>query len=333
MSTKRVLVSGMGGELGSLVAARLEEEPWVASIVGLDVDPPRRRLRRSEFHLVDPLDRAAIDRVVRDADPEVIVHFAVYEPNARASTREAAQWTPSFADAVFTAAAECASLERIVVRSGTELYGRGRRRPDRPDESAPVAPTTPFGRELADVEARARLIGHQSDVPVTALRLASVLGPHVPSPLGRLLRLPVVPVDLRGLAADARFDVIDDRDAARTTVAAAAAGPDGALNVAAPDPYPVRTILRHARRLAVPVVGPNWWGAGAAANLAGAPVPPHVRELLTLGRTVDASAVVELLGVAPVWSSPQVIEALFDWADVVHVKPGGVSDFVAVEGS
>jgi UDP-glucose 4-epimerase len=168
---------------------------------------------------------------------------------------------------------------------------------------------------------------------VTALRLATVLGPHVPSPLGRLLRLPVVPVDLRGLFANARFDVIDDRDAALMAVAAVASGPDGALNVAAADPYPVRTILRHPRRLAVPFVGPQWCGAGAAANLAGAPVPPHVRELLTFGRTVDASAATELLGVTPVWSTPQVIETLFDWAQVVHVKPGGLSDFVAVEGS
>ena len=38
----RVLITGMGGELGSLVASMLEAEPWVGSLVGIDVDPPRR---------------------------------------------------------------------------------------------------------------------------------------------------------------------------------------------------------------------------------------------------------------------------------------------------
>ena len=37
----------MGSELGSLVATMLEAEPWVGSLVGIDVDPPRRRLRRA----------------------------------------------------------------------------------------------------------------------------------------------------------------------------------------------------------------------------------------------------------------------------------------------
>ena len=47
----------MGGELGSLVAAKLEAEPWVGALVGIDVDPPRRRLRKAEFHLLQPSQR------------------------------------------------------------------------------------------------------------------------------------------------------------------------------------------------------------------------------------------------------------------------------------
>ena len=59
----------MGGELGSLVASLLETEPWVGSILGIDVDPPRRRLRRSEFHLIEPSDRQRIVDVVTRFDP------------------------------------------------------------------------------------------------------------------------------------------------------------------------------------------------------------------------------------------------------------------------
>ncbi|MBI5089810.1 MAG: hypothetical protein HZB15_13390, partial [Actinobacteria bacterium] len=61
MGGRRVLVSGMGGELGSLVASLLETQDWVGALMGIDVDPPRRRLRRAEFHRVEP---AARERIV-----------------------------------------------------------------------------------------------------------------------------------------------------------------------------------------------------------------------------------------------------------------------------
>ena len=57
----------MGGELGSLVAAQLEAEPWVGALVGIDVDPPRRRLRKAEFHLLQPSQRERIVDVVRSS--------------------------------------------------------------------------------------------------------------------------------------------------------------------------------------------------------------------------------------------------------------------------
>ncbi|MGZ6983008.1 MAG: NAD-dependent epimerase/dehydratase family protein, partial [Ilumatobacteraceae bacterium] len=78
MRGQRVLVSGMGGELGSLVASLLEAEAWVGSILGIDVDPPRRRLHRSEFHLIDPRDRQRIVDLVVPFDPHVLVHLAVW---------------------------------------------------------------------------------------------------------------------------------------------------------------------------------------------------------------------------------------------------------------
>src|SRR6478736_6496682 len=98
----------MGGDLGSRTAALLEDEPWVDAMLGMDTDPPRRRLHRSEFHLVRPSDH----------------------------------------DRILDAVTECRALESIVVRSGVEVYGRARGSLTRPDESAPVAPTSQFGRNL-----------------------------------------------------------------------------------------------------------------------------------------------------------------------------------------
>ncbi len=89
----RLLITGMGGELGTRVAQLLEELPSVEAVAGLDVEPPRRRLRRAEFHRIDPRDRHRTVAVVRAFEPTAVVHLGVYEPNARSSPRSAYERT------------------------------------------------------------------------------------------------------------------------------------------------------------------------------------------------------------------------------------------------
>ena len=54
-----------------------------------------------------------------------------------------------------------------------------------PTRTSPTQPTSEYGRMVADVESTAHRVGERIGVAVSALRLAPVLGPHVPSPLGR----------------------------------------------------------------------------------------------------------------------------------------------------
>lgn len=310
---QRIFMSGMGGELASLTATMLEREAWVGELKGLDVDPPRRRLRRATFHRVDPMATERIAGIVADFDPHLILHLGVYEPGARAGDTDAQDWTMATLDGVMSGAGP--SLEHIVVRSGVTIYGAAGRRGAAPDEATPTDPNSRFGRMLDAVETRAADVGRAAGVPVGAVRLAPVIGPHVPSPLGRLLRLPAVPF---APFSRSDFSVIWDHDAATALVAAVRCHLPGPVNVAAVGSVTPLGAIRIGRRIPLPLVGPQWSLARMVTGALGAPIPEHVLELLHHGRLADTSACADLLGIVPVASTRDVIDRLYTWPSVVR---------------
>lgn len=314
----RVLVTGMGGELGTRVAQLLEQRSDVDDIVGVDFVPPRRRLLRSEFRRIDPRDSDKLAAFVLDYAPTAVAHYGVYEPDSRLGRREAAEATAAGTLVALESAALGGQLLRVSVRSGLTVYGRGPGRPAVPDESVQPAPTTPYGRTCLEVEAIATGLGRRHGIPVSLLRLAPVVGSHVPSPLGRLLRLPAVPVPA---LADPPFSLLHQEDAARAMVEALCRGYDGPLNIVAPGAASPWQVVRLGGRVPVPMLGPSWKLACRVAELAGAPVPPHVLELMQRGRTADGSSAIEALGLAPMRSTQEVCAELYEWATVTALRP------------
>ena len=305
----------MGGELGCRVAMLLENEPWVGPLEGIDTDPPRRRLRRAVFHrIVAGQHDRTVEEITR-FNPHVVVHVAVWEPYSRATPTNARQLTDDAATSILGAAAECRALESIIVRSGLEVYGRRRNSVTRPDEQVLPFPTSGYGRTLLDIEQTATAVGARIGVPVGRLRLASVLGPHVPSPLGRLLRMPAVPFSA---LADPPFAVVHQDDAAEAFVAAARVALDEPVNVVAPGAITTYQAIRRGHRIPIPVVGPQWAAARAAAYVAGAPLPDHVHEMLVRGRLGDNARAVEVLEFAPKLTTSDVIDQLYRWPSVVR---------------
>ncbi len=315
----RVLITGMGGELGTRVANLIEADESVTEIMGMDLFPPRRRIFRSEFHRVEPTDRRKAVRLVREFDPEVVLHLGVFEPHSRTSPSEARRGTAASAVSVLGAAAQCPSLQAIVVRSGIEVYGRSRGAPTRPDESVPIEPTSPFGHSLAHVEQVAVEAGDVAGVPVTAVRCAPIVGPSIPSPLGRYLRLPVVAVDP---LSELPFSLLHQEDACQALVVAASAQHDGPLNVVGPGAVTASQAVLMGRRVPLPVFGPGWWAAAAIAELQGAPLPPHARELLVRGCTADGTTARSVLGIDP-RPTHDVVSQLYRWDAVAHPQPSG----------
>ncbi|MDQ3469387.1 MAG: NAD-dependent epimerase/dehydratase family protein [Actinomycetota bacterium] len=308
----------MGGDLGSRVAERFEEEPWVGALMGIDVDPPRRRLHRAEFHLIAPTEHERIVDTITAFNPHVVVHISVWEPFSRATPPVARRLTDDAATSILGAAAECRALESLVVRSGIEVYGRAHGAPTRPDESADVAPTSDYGRMLASIERTAAAIGARIGVTVAPIRMGTVLGPHVPSPLGRLLRMPAVPFSV---LADPPFAVALDVEVARAFVEAARRGLSEPVNVVAAGAITTLQAARKGRRLPIPLIGPDWHVAKIVSGLFGAPIPDHVLETLHRGRLADNSRMEELVGFRPTATTSDVIDRLYAWPTVIRVPP------------
>ncbi len=321
MGGRRVFVSGVGAELGTLVASMLEAEPWVGALAGVDADPPRRRLPLTTFHRISPDQHDRIVDTVTRFNPHVLVHIGVWEPDARASPRKAKELTDQAATSVIGAAAECPALQHLVVRSGIEIYGRGRNALTRPDETAPLRPTSEWGRMVAEIEHIAARVSARVGVSVGAVRLAPVLGPHVPSPLGRMLRNPVVPYSV---LADPPFAVIKDHDAARAIVAAARVGLAQPVNVVASGAITCLQALRRGHRVPFPLIGPDWQVAKALSYVFGSPIPDHVAEVLHRGRLADNGRMAELLGVEPESTTSDVIDQLYGWPSVIR-RPARVA--------
>lgn len=318
MSLMRVLITGMGGQLGTLVARRLERFDEIEAIVGIDLDPPRRRMHRAQFHWTRPGDTDTVDEVVRSLDPTVVLHLGQYEPHARLVPQRADAASRRATRSLLAALEHAPSVRSIVIRSGIEVYGRSRGGAICPDESVTPEPTSAFGRRLFTTEeAVSEFALARGGVSVTPLRFAPIAGYHAPNPLVRLLKLAVVPVPAM---SEPTFSLTHAADAADVIVAAAFAGFDDPVNVVAEGAVSAFQAARMGGRVPLPVLGPGWFAASRVTEFAGSPLPDHVRELLTRGRTADGGRCADVLGVAPRRSTRDIVAEIHEQRSVEFLE-------------
>jgi UDP-glucose 4-epimerase len=314
----RCLITGMGGDIGTGVALRLDLDPTI-ELMGIDMEPPRRRMvHKPEFHRVPPEDVETRVELIRGYDPEVLIHLGIYEPHSRSNPADATRRTRAVTESVFRAAPDCPSLEKVVMRSGIEVYGRDRGTALRPDEGAPRLPTTRFGRSLLEAENAAMSFARSSGIPVTILRFAPIVGPYIPSPLGRFLRLPVIPF---AAPIDGPIQLTHIDDVHDALVVAAISDVSGVFNVVGDGAVTGSQAARIGGRLPVPVFGPGWLLARAITAALGSPLPEHALEAMRRGQTADGSLVGRELGFKPARSTRDCVTDLYQWASVVRLEP------------
>ena len=309
-----MLVAGMGSAIGTSVTRALERNDAVEAIAGFDLEPPRRWMRRADFQFARPGDGDRVTRIVTEFEPTVVVHAWVFEPRARSSPGQARARTVAGTETLLGALSKVDSVQHITVRSGVSVYGTGRGTPERPNVGTLPRPTSTFGDMLARVEERCTQAATSLGATMAAVRLAPIMASHLPNPLGRYLRLPVVPIPL----TTKRFGVVHVVDAAAAIAGAATHQHVGPLNVMAEGSVTPIEAVTVGRRVPVPVL-PTFFRLGRSlAEIPGTPLPEHIAEVLSRGGVVESSDL-STIGVTMTRSTKDALEDLYSAGRLIDV--------------
>jgi UDP-glucose 4-epimerase len=292
---RRVLVTGAGSWTGGQLVRRLESRDDINVFAVDDVSPVVTF--RSEFARLD-LDRLALARFVIDVEPDVVVHLQSVHRTAEEGRRVESEERIIGALALFGAIERTGTVEAVVVKSDTAIYGSHPRNPSvLSEETRPQGRPSRYQRDLNEMERFVdELAERLPDVTFTVLRFAPIFGPRVSNPISRYLTLPVVPTLL---GFDPRLQFTDERDAVSVLEYALDHPVEGTFNVAGDGVMYLSRILRLGRRIPQPFPGRSFDTVIRTLSRADLHVPDHVTGLLKHGRVVDTTRMHDVLGFAP----------------------------------
>lgn len=284
---RRVLITGLGTFWGGRTAQALEADPGIDVIVGLDTIAPRVHLERTEFVRTDE-NYSILSRIVRAAEIDTIVHtFLVVDSTQMPSGRLHEINVIGTMNLFAAAQAEGSTVEQVVVKSSTLVYGSGPRDPYWFTESTRrVAPAkTQVERSLIEVESYVRDFAIDNPhVAVSLLRFSNVLGPDLSTPISRALELPLVPAVF---GFDPRIQFTHEDDVVCALQFALTEGLAGVFNVAGDGLLPWSEVAAICgKRLGyLPFVGTRQ--VGALLGRVGVKLPSESLDVLRYGRGVD----------------------------------------------
>lgn len=244
----KVLITGISGRLGAMVADRLGKAGH--SVIGMDRRPFPFDRSSIEMHECDIRKREAED-VFRKSRPEAVIHMAtVTHLVARAEERYRINLGGT--RAVFNHCEHYGVQHAIFVGRHT-YYGAA---PDSPmyhteDEPPMSVNTYP---ELADLVAADLYAGSAlwrfPSLCTTVLRACYTLGPTGHGTLAAFLRPPRVP---SVLGFDPMFQFMHETDTVSAICLSLEKRIRGVYNVAGPQPVPLSVIIRETGRTSIPL--------------------------------------------------------------------------------
>ena len=304
-----VLVTGAARHLGGQMTRALAKDPAVERVIGVDVVPPRKGLGDADFVRAD-IRNPVIGKIIRSAEVDTVVHMGVIATPVQAGGRAAMKEINVIGTMQLLAACQKSeSVERLVVKSTTSVYGAGPRDPALfTEEMAPKhPPTSGWAKDSVEVEGYVRGFGRRRpDVDVAILRLANFIGPRVQTAMTAYFSLPVVPVVM---GYDARLQFVHEDDGIDALRIATLSPVTGVYNIAGPGILTVSQAVRRSGRPWIEVPRPLLGLAGRSLGRTG-PADDSADQVrfLTYGRGVSTSRAAAVLGFVPRYSTAKAFD-------------------------
>jgi UDP-glucose 4-epimerase len=308
---RRVLITGAGSYLGTLLATRLERDPEVEAVVGIDTRRPKTRLERTELHDADIRD-PEIAGLIQAAAPDTVVHNKIVrQPGPGMSSRAMHDINVIGSLQLLAACERVPSIHSIVIRGSAGIYGAEPHAPQfLGEEMTRLFPLrTRFQRDVAEIENYFETFSRRRPgVICTMLRYQPAIGPALDTQITRYLTQAACPTYL---GFDPRIQLVHEHDALEALLAAIRNPVRGAVNVAGRGTIGLGRMIRLAGRPPFPIAGPLFAPVTEAARRLGlGAYSDDFRRLLRYGRAVDIRRLEEEVGYEPRYSTLAAVE---DW--------------------
>jgi len=199
MAGRRVVITGISSHWGAELARRLERDPRIEYLAGVDSRPPGIGLGRTEFIEAD-IRNPALSRLLPSTGADTIVHCGILlYPEPARPPRVLHEINVIGTLQLLAACERTETVRHVVVRGSAAIYGCEAGGPSffTEDLARSRRMRTRFQRDISELEDYfdnfARRHGH---LTCTMLRYQPEIGADLDTPLVGYLTLPVVPVQL-----------------------------------------------------------------------------------------------------------------------------------------
>ena len=257
MARRRVVITGVASHWGTELARRLEREPEVDYIAGIDsVEPAAQTSSAPSSSRPTSATRCSRGscRRPRPTRSSTAGSSGIPEPGKPARALHDINVIGTLQ--LLAACERTPRLERVVVRGSAAIYGCEGAAPSffTEDLARQMPLRTRFQRDISELEDYfANFARRHPEIVCCMLRYQPEIGPGLDTPLARYLSLPVVPTQL---GFDPRLQLVHADDATGALLAAIRNPVRGPVNVAPDGAISLSRTLRLARRPSIPIPHP-----------------------------------------------------------------------------
>jgi UDP-glucose 4-epimerase len=309
---QRVLITGISGHLAGRLARRLEQDPDVEYLCGIDLHEPSLDLERTEYVRAD-IRNPLVVKVLQTTEVDTVVHLSLLSTPFGAGGRTRMKEINVIGTMQLLGACQRAEpVGKVVMKSTTAVYGAHPRDPAlfTEDMTARSEPRGGYTKDAIEAERYARgYARRRSGVALTILRFANFMGPDIETPFTRYFSFPIAPT---AWGFDPRLQFVHEDDAVEVLYRSIREDHPGVYNVAGDGVVLLSQALRLVGKPSIPVILPLVAPlAGIVRRTGLVDFATDQLQFLLYGRVADNALLREEFGYRPRYSTR---DALLDFA-------------------